>query len=86
MYYIYGISGPSLLIESTDSMIDRMVGWDLYMHLTPGSLNFAHSACLNTCSSKGSLEIVTSNLRTQACCSCIHMQLIIVPLAATCIA
>ena len=22
MYYIYGISGPSLLIESTDSMID----------------------------------------------------------------
>ena len=27
MYYIYGISGPSLLIESTDSMI--MIAIDL---------------------------------------------------------
>jgi hypothetical protein len=25
MYYIYGISGPSLLIESTDSMIRTLV-------------------------------------------------------------
>ena len=25
MYYIYGISGPSLLIESTDSMIQRKI-------------------------------------------------------------
>ena len=25
MYYIYGISGPSLLIESTDSMIHRIL-------------------------------------------------------------
>ena len=24
MYYIYGISGPSLLIESTDSMIESV--------------------------------------------------------------
>ena len=25
MYYIYGISGPSLLIESTDSMINTVL-------------------------------------------------------------
>ena len=29
MYYIYGVSVPSLLIESTDSMIYR------YYHLSP---------------------------------------------------
>ena len=27
MYYIYGISGPSLLIESTDSMIVTCISW-----------------------------------------------------------
>ena len=55
------------------------------MHLTSGSLKFTHthSACLNKKKKKSSLEIMTSNLRSQACCSCIHMQLIVVPLAAS---
>ena len=52
MYYIYGLSGPSLLIESTDCMIistasvdDRyvlMIGtcWQVTLHLdTPDSSN-----------------------------------------------
>ena len=34
MYYIYGISGPSLLIESTDSMIRGISSFLLYTCIT----------------------------------------------------
>ena len=33
MYYIYGISGPSLLIESTDSMIYTYIQYKAYLTL-----------------------------------------------------
>ena len=33
MYYVYGLSGPSLLIESTDSMIhDLLASGATYLH------------------------------------------------------
>ena len=41
MYYIYGISGPSLLIESTDSMIKRLLLSRNYnIMLSNSSVNF----------------------------------------------
>ena len=38
MYYIYGQSGPSLLIESTDSMIDKpWLSWIYRSYTTPST-------------------------------------------------
>ena len=38
MYYIYGISGPSLLIESTDSMIYKSQRLSVYIVTETGAI------------------------------------------------
>ena len=54
MYYIYGISGPSLLIESTDSMIPALILLQIMSSIATNdvSINNIILACIS-----GILEI-----------------------------
>ena len=50
MYYIYGISGPSLLIESTDSMIILLIL--LYLSLLSQIVTAPGPISIHTCGRK----------------------------------
>ena len=56
MYYIYGISGPSLLIESTDSMIEHLES--VGVHCSFPIVTIGNKQCRGTLNGPYSIEAI----------------------------